>query len=178
MYRVVLGNPTRMRYQWQSLCQEVHALFLPVIRHADCRFDRLRVNSTMDVPTIAGHDLLIYVFASSACSPVAEHFQAQRGYSGTTAWRGDSTGSEVYVRGLEGPRHVAKIIFHEAMHNKLHRGDNLHSQGGLAAETIYADTPLTDANIATMAPALATSRPQWTGAWDMINDPLSPVLCM
>lgn len=177
MYRVVLGNPTKMKYQWQRLCEEVHALFHQVIKHKDCTFDKVRVNSTMDVPTIASHDLLIYIFKNSNCSPVASHFSASKGPNGCTAWSGNETGSEVYIRGLEGPSHVAKLIFHEAMHNKLHKGDSLHAQGGLASEIIYPDTALTEKNIESMAKALSKSQGQWTGAWDLIYDPMSPLMC-
>jgi hypothetical protein len=177
MYRVVLGNPTKMKFQWQKLCEEVRDLFLPIIKHKDCTFDKIRVNSTMEVPSIASHDLLIYVFQNSNCSPVSSHFSAPKGKNGCTAWGASGTGSEVYVRGLEGASHVAKLIFHEAMHNKLHKGESLHAQGGLASEIIYPDTALNDKNIESMAKALSKSQSQWTGGWDMINDPLSPLLC-
>jgi hypothetical protein len=80
--------------------------------------------------------------------------------------------SEVYVQNgcLAHPRLLAKLAFHECMHNKLQLGqmtpngpDLLHaSQDGLGAKEIAEDTPLTHRNRTTMTAALRRPVKQWT----------------
>lgn len=177
-YKIVLGNPTRMRYQWQTLVERVHALFLPSVRKQGSGFDNLHVRSTMEEPTLAAHELLVYVLPRSSCSIVSHRFpNSSPGHDGLTAWDGSMTGSEVYVRNLATPQDTAHLIYHEALHNKLHLSDSaLHSRGGLAASPV--SPPLSQRNIDDMAGALRTSRTQWTGGFALIDDPLSPVMCL
>jgi hypothetical protein len=92
---------------------------------------------------------------------------------GLTVWAGSLTASEVYTtRFGSNAAMLAKLAFHETMHNKTHQGAGLHSSGGLAASPITPSSSLTAANIRTMAGLLARSRPQWAGGCTAYNDPL------
>ncbi len=85
--------------------------------------------------------------------------------------------SEVYVRG-DDPVGLAKLAFHELMHNRLKQSDDqLHPQGGLAAATITPSTQLNARNIKSMSDALKNPITQWTAGIGILNsgksDPLS-----
>lgn len=143
------------------------------------RFDEgVRVRWTTSCPTtrIQGHELLIYMVQSVISSVVSSHFRSPRvGGNGVTAWAtgaGGKTGSEVYV-GRMTPALVARVAFHEAMHNKTHWNDRrLHGRGGLARATVLDNTRLTRQNIQDMARLLGRNRAQWTGGCALMNDPL------
>jgi hypothetical protein len=68
--------------------------------------------------------------------------------------------SEVYARMLNADV-LAKLAFHECMHNKLAIGNELHSRNGLAAATVGEGSRLTAENVADMAAALRNPVPQW-----------------
>ena len=92
---------------------------------------------------------------------------------GLTVWAGNLTASEIYTTRLGGnAAMLAKLAFHEAMHNKTHQGSGLHGGDGLAVSPVTASSTLSRANIRTMAGLLARSRPQWSGGCTAYNDPL------
>ncbi|MHC5542827.1 hypothetical protein ACYOEI_31770 [Singulisphaera rosea] len=168
-YNIWLGNPAGMNYNWQLLCDEVFALFKPVI--AKTHFTGPYVRSTMAKPAMQVHDLLIYVVASQERGVLAARF----GYSqmpddqyGQTSWEGMLTGSEVYTRGMS-PKFIANLVFHEALHNKTHQGNSLHSHDGLAGSPIGEYTELSSGNISLMAKSLKKHHPQWVDGFDAVT---------
>jgi len=81
----------------------------------------------------------------------------------------NSGASEVYVKSSD-PIFLAKLAFHELMHNRLKLGDaELHSQGGLASGNISSSTPLTAANIEAMARVIKDPIAQWTEGIDILT---------
>ncbi|WP_159351372.1 hypothetical protein [Roseomonas harenae] len=79
--------------------------------------------------------------------------------------------SEIYVDRLqernaaETPLTIARLAFHEGMHNQLDTwNNNLHAQGGFAA-AIPVGTDPTIANINAMAARIGNLVPQWTGGF-------------
>jgi hypothetical protein len=143
------------------------------------RFDSVRVAWGTTCPNVAAHEVLIYVVQGQLDSVVGPNFG--HGFPeahGFTAWNGNGTGSEIYLANRGAPL-MARIAFHELMHNKLHwEGTRLHGSeggGGLAQETVNESTQLTDANKTLMAGVLGNDRPQWTGGCDYYNDPLRGV---
>jgi hypothetical protein len=117
-------------------------------------------------PTVAPHELLIYLLPAGARivksgklesgSPPASH----DGLTNPNLPGG--TGSEVYYHFSDATL-LANLMFHEAMHNKLRLDDHgLHGRGGLAATPVEAVTKISTQNIADMASALGDNRPQWT----------------
>lgn len=163
---VCFGNPKHLKYQWQALVHETVKLFVPVIK-ASKKFKRVHVYSTMQRPKLLPQDILIYVLPNKPSGIVGSHFGVNSGGpDGHTAWGADGIGSEVYKRSWN-PRMLARLAYHEAMHNKLKKGDAMHSHGGLAGSPIYEDTKDTQANIKRFAEALGKNRHQWTGGWDV-----------
>ncbi len=125
---------------------------------------------TTSCPAVQQHELLIYIVSTSLDS-VVSGLAGSPGRDGLTAWRGTQTGSEVYVK-RNSAALVARLAFHEAMHNKSHSGNGLHGQNGLAQETITETTALTSQNIRFMGRYLGRNRSQWTGGCAYYNDPL------
>lgn len=76
--------------------------------------------------------------------------------------------SEVYPRMIDAEV-LARLAFHEAMHNKLRLGNEMHTQGGMASKSVGAETPLTDANIAAMAAAMRSPVPQWPEGFEVLR---------
>jgi hypothetical protein len=60
---------------------------------------------------------------------------------------------------------MATFAFHEAMHNQLHMGDEMHGDqtvgGGIAADTVKPGTTPTKENLTALGSAMDTVRPQW-----------------
>jgi hypothetical protein len=79
------------------------------------------------------------------------------GPAGTTHISPAGNLSEVYVSAaasdVDSTRALAVLAFHEAMHNLLKRGQSLHAMGGmgLAAETVFSNSKLTQKNKELMA---------------------------
>ncbi|MFZ0712379.1 MAG: hypothetical protein WAM53_20230 [Terrimicrobiaceae bacterium] len=90
------------------------------------------------------------------------------GPGGTTLVSGGGNLSEVYLSAAAGQSDtapaLARLAFHESMHNLLNRGQSLHGVGGggLASEIIFANTNLTQANINLLAPAVSNTPAQNT----------------
>jgi hypothetical protein len=124
------------------------------------------------------HELLVY-FMPPRVSIVkhAPNLNQQPDLSkdGNTAY--GSGASEVYVKGNYDAVLLAKLAFHELMHNRLKLDNHLHAQGGLAAESITGSTQLSSRNIKSMAAVLRNPITQWIGGITMLNngrhDPMS-----
>jgi hypothetical protein len=77
---------------------------------------------------------------------------------------------------------VARLAFHEIMHNKLRLNDTMHSLpinkggGGLAKAVIANTDNLNQGNIDIMAAHLWDRHPQWTGGCSTAVDPLRGLL--
>jgi hypothetical protein len=125
-----------------------------------------------------GWELLVY-FAPAGVSiiknaPSTESPDLDAG--GNTAFGAGA--SEVYMKSTD-PVILARLAFHELMHNRLQLGgkgptDGLHAQGGLASWQIDASTPYTDANKNAMAAVISNPITQWTDGLNInVNDPMS-----
>ena len=138
-------------------------------------FDTVKIITTSD--TISSKDLLCYI-VSDFDSSVVKKFDStitDGGTAGNTSFKTGATStsaSEVYLDVITNActdvaLGMAKLIFHELMHNKATMGDSLHSQGGggLAAETVTESTTRTLANVAFMKARLANQVIQWQGGF-------------
>ena len=114
---------------------------------------------------VTGDSILIYFLRTSAESLIVKREPGFTGLGGggTTRRIGSGTISEVYVESLlrggtiGNMQTMINLAFHEAMHNKLQAGKELHNDGGLAADRNWPEDTLNDTNIRKMRAALATS---------------------
>ena len=124
---------------------------------------------------VKSHELLVYFLKDSSDSLIHKKYPKESinlTISGNTLWRSDSTPriSEVYVNTAlqfqDAHLLLAKLVFHELMHNKLEKFD-VHGNGGgglATASPITSSTMLTDKNKELMAAALSKKVPQYQGA--------------
>jgi hypothetical protein len=159
-----------------AIQSQLAGLFSPVVG-----FDRFFENNWVFFnPTGAApmiHELLVYFMpAGQSIVKYAPHTGTiDLSVGGNTAFGAGA--SEVYVKG-DDPVFLAKMAFHELMHNRLKLGDSqLHPQGGVAAERINAGTLLNDRNIKSMAAVLRVPITQFTAGIATLkrgkNDPMS-----
>jgi hypothetical protein len=162
-----------MSYWWNDLVAAIRALFsqaLPVKG-----YDKVAVLNTMGRPQVASNELLVYIIPSRAQAVVPSGFpHAQPGVNGTTAWdQTRLTGSEVYVSGQASVQDVARLVVHEAFHNKLHLPDAvLHNKKGTGIAQDPMVPTLLPGDIALLKQAMVALVPQWLGGWDVASDPL------
>ncbi len=82
------------------------------------------------------HELLVYFMPAGKSIVKLVPTTVDLGANGNTAYSAGA--SEVYVK-TDDPIALAKLAFHELMHNRLKQSDaQLHPQGGLAGEVINA----------------------------------------
>ncbi len=124
---------------------------------------------------VKSHELLVYVLWDSSSSLIVKkHPKSKVNLSngGNTFWLGSSTPriSEIYIetmiKFMDYHRLIAKLAFHELMHNKL-EPFSVHTDGGGGLATggvITASTPLNDKNKEIMAKKLGKWVPQYEGA--------------
>lgn len=127
--------------------------------------------------SVQAHDLVIYFLPSIKSSFISNTFKAQPKHtsgSGGTFPSPSGMITEVYLDAMEGDnaysRLVAKLAFHECMHNKIDASTpatvaDIHGKaggGGLASANISNGTDLTPENIALMAQVLDKAVPQYT----------------
>ena len=122
-----------------------------------------------DPATVGNNQLLIYFVDSQANSLVRQvRPGSSLGPGGTTSVSSGGNLSEVYLSAAadqpDSAQALAVLAFHEAMHNLLKMGNRLHAAGGmgLAAETVYANSRLTQRNKDLIAPVMGTVIPQNT----------------
>lgn len=172
-FNVWLANPQQLTYNWQVLCEEVAKHFLHVIRKSN-EFGSVTVRSTMTKPVLHANELLVYVLGSRHHSVVDDEFGPGGDTGGYTAFQRSGnhlTASEVYMHpeGEEvrlNPRKLAIMVYHEAMHNILQEGNELHRRGELAAKPVNYDTAKHRKNDdKDMARALSRMAPQWLNGW-------------
>jgi hypothetical protein len=120
-------------------------------------------------------ELLVYVLFDSSQSLIHKKYPKRKmnlQNGGNTFFLGTSTPriSEIYLNTMlkfnDAHLLIAKLAFHELMHNKL-EPFSVHTNGGggLATDgTIYSSTPLNDANKELMAKNLGKRVPQYQGA--------------
>jgi hypothetical protein len=122
---------------------------------------------------IADHELLVYLVSNRSNSIIRSLFPGQGlGPGGTTYFNNNYSLTEVYfdvgfnLADANPHRGLAVLCFHELMHNKLKRGNSLHTNGGggLARATVYSNYMLSAENKRLMANALGNKRPQYKGA--------------
>lgn len=144
-----------------SVGNHLRDMFQKVIDHASCPFERFHYSWERGV--VQQTDIVLYFLASQADSIIKEKYKAVPKHNSGSGGTFPSAGgmlSEVYLRAMEGDfaysRLVAKLAFHECMHNKIDAAPgstvlDIHNGDGLAAATISNGTDLTDANISQMA---------------------------
>lgn len=100
-----------------------------------------------------------------------------------TYTRAELSGSELYLAKGSDTAALASFAFHEAMHNQLHKGSEMHADtavgGGIAAETVKPGTTPTQDNLAVFGAAMGTVRSQWIDGYarahpDRATAPLHP----
>lgn len=173
MYRVYLVDPLvaigkpALYLDVQRRLQE----FFDQVSRAAPRSEQIMVQWMPATPAPQPRELLVY-FTSEEFSVVSRFNGARFDPAGMSHWgytqmktingRVTEAASEVYVKFMDADM-LAKLAFHECMHNKLGTGQDLHRQGGLAAATVDAGSRLIADNIQRMAAALNNPVPQWTG---------------
>jgi hypothetical protein len=173
--------------KWPApLRQRVEEFFTKVVKVSG-KFDNAKVAWTKSPPTLGDHDLLVYFVRDRLDSIVKPGINPKatlaKDLAGVTLWQTGTglTGSEVYLYGhLEDSEFLARMAFHELMHNVSWTGDGLHAMKEhkkktmcLSAERLLASTALCDGDIQFMADHLTTGkRKQWDGGFSVYNDPL------
>src|SRR5262249_38901775 len=142
---------------------------------------RLNPNAQMTWAQLTFHtgplqddELRCFVLSNRDNSVVSRHAGADLGPSGTTAQTDRGTISEIYVASFDRDDSLcmARLIFHELMHNKLRMGNDMHydyeAGFGLAAAITdcatgmgHRSTGMTSKNATAMARALLNSVPQF-----------------
>jgi len=173
--------------KWPSpLRQRVEEFFAKVVKVSG-KFDSANVAWAKSPPTLGDHDLIVYFVRDRLDTIVKPGINPKavlaKDLAGVTLWQTGTglTASEVYLYGhLEDSEFLARMAFHELMHNVSWTGDDLHGMKQyskkpmcLSAERLLASTALCDGDIQFMADHLTTGkRKQWDGAFTAYNDPL------
>jgi len=126
-------------------------------------------------PNLLAGEVAAHILSSSTGSLIQRQLPtAHMESDGATCWLDGAMISEIYISSApRRPIGVAKLIFHELMHNKLdtHPDPQMQSVaeihdsggGGVANASIDYQSPLTDQNIALMRSALDRHVPQYLG---------------
>ncbi|PYV49043.1 MAG: hypothetical protein DMG92_12140 [Acidobacteria bacterium] len=146
---------------------ELKLLFDEVCQLSSCPFDIS--DFWWDPTSVSTTSLLIYFVDDQSSSLVRQiKPNSPLGGGGTTHISSAGNLSEVYVSAAasdeNSPRALAVLAFHEAMHNLLKKGQSLHASGGmgLAAETVFSNSRLTQKNKELMAAVTGKTIPQNT----------------
>jgi hypothetical protein len=146
---------------------EMKALFDQVCQLDACPF--ADSDYWWDPATVGNTSILVY-FVDSPDSSLVRQVRpgTSLGAGGTTLIRSAGNPSEMYLPAVAAEsasaRALAVLSFHEGMHNLLRMGNRLHAVGGmcLAAETVYANSQLTQKNKDLMAPVMGAAIAQST----------------
>ena len=171
-YVAYLGNPYSIKYPWKSLSDSVAALLKPVVAHSS-KFDSVEVKVVSAAPSMPQHSLLCYVVKTRSQSLIAAADFGisvdQLGQDGMTLWRtGDTSVSEVYQHSWK-PEMLAKLVYHEFMHNKLRETNKMHRRKGLAAAIVDAESEQRAANSRRMGKRLHRKQAQWLGGFSLLG---------
>jgi hypothetical protein len=174
------------REEAQAISFGIQNGLIPIVQKANPAFDAVNVqwvNCPMP-QRIQPHELLVY-FVSSSTDTILRSINDVIGtpdLGGTTVFmRNGEHASEVFVS-IGNSDLVARMAFHEIMHNKLRLGDTMHTLpidrggGGLARAVISNTDNLTQGNIDLMAAHLWDRHPQWTGGCSAAADHLRGLL--
>lgn len=135
-----------------------------------------RTRVAQQPPNLLAGEVVAHILASRAGSLIRRQApSAHIESSGATAWLDGTMISEIYLSAApRRPVGIAKLLFHELMHNKLdsHPDPALRScadihtsgGGGVALAEIDFQTPLTEQNAALMRDALGRQIPQFLTA--------------
>jgi hypothetical protein len=176
LYRVFIRDPHNATGVNGLIRVELENLFQRVCEHEESHYYSPLVLWTRGDEDPAPHELIVYLLPSSKESIIKKQVKGaviRAGKAGRTIVKDSTVGniSEIYLDhgALVNYLAIAKMAFHELMHNKLQMGDEMHSWsnggGGLADEQLFFGKPLSiDANaenIELMAKALHKSAPQF-----------------
>jgi hypothetical protein len=146
-------------------------------------YDSCEVKEAASGQKLEENELLVFFMPpglSIAASLPGATAKPDTSSDGFTIWTTASGAvSEVYAKTSLDAEMLAKLAFHELMHNKLRLGEKLHDeQDGLGAKEISASSVLTAKNISGMKAALPNKTLQWVAGVAVLttgkNDPLSP----
>ena len=192
-YNVRLVNPWKMWFKRQEVMHEVSLLFEPAAKKAG--YNGVNVTATLYQPQLLPADVQIYLVPNEGFSLLEKEFGEDVGdAAGRTVY--DRGASEVYLAGefvsqhgggvfmridgisaggtsfefIHSPATIAKIIFHETLHNKLQLGSKLHTRKGpadaLFRETLKGDhSKLSKEDTDLLASKLKAKVKQWEGGW-------------
>jgi hypothetical protein len=149
-------------------------MFEKVVGHASSPFERFHYS--WERGSVQQTDIVLYFLPSIKSSIIINKYKAQPKHTNGSGGTFPSAGgmlSEIYLDAMQGDfayaRLVAKLAFHECMHNKIDTPPgatitDIHTQGGqgLAMENINNGTDLTDKNVSLMAAALGKNVLQHT----------------
>lgn len=116
---------------------------------------------------VQAHDVVVYfVFDRSESIALTKlGVQPSPGVGGGfTYFNGAVTVCEVFIDGSMPAHRLGNCAFHEVMHNKLERGDDMHTLGGVAASPTPERAILTEESIRLMSARMFRSVPQYTKA--------------
>jgi hypothetical protein len=160
--------------------------FIPIVQKAKPAFDGVNVQ-WIDCPItqmIQPYELLVY-FVPTPMDTVLRSIQSVFGANdlgGTTVFFSNGQHASEVFTNVGDSDLVARMAFHEIMHNKLRLDDSMHSLpinkggGGLAQASITTNDNLAPGNIDLMAAHLWDRHPQWTGGCSTSVDPLRGLL--
>ena len=120
-------------------------------------------------PTLPNErDVVVYLVQNAGASVLSQFGVVAHGHGGLTVMNitpGRQTASEVYV-GTSNATLLAKVAFHEALHNKTGWSNNRlhHYRGGsITAAVLRVDTGINDRDLDLMGQHLGRRHRQWSG---------------
>lgn len=179
MYKTFIGDPLGCIPQalFHRIQIELSSLFFPCIalKFGD-GFENSWVYKASPTVIPMGWELLVYF--SPANVSIIKNVPGAPSLDLTIGGNTISTAgaSEVYMK-TNDPVMLARLAFHELMHNRLKMGgtgphDGLHSLGGLASWIIDVNTEYTDSNKWAMNKVIKKPIKQWTDGLRI--NPLDP----
>lgn len=187
-----IEDPTNSSYYFtwdqaklDKVVSELKALFDEVCKHANSKFGDSSVESK-DLATVAGnikdgHLLVRLTRATKTDSAIVKKHGQTGGNGNTVDTGGSGVISEAWLESAAGGANhgelIARLAFHELMHNKLDAAANapmtdMHTEDGTGLAVspppdenkIKYDTALSAKNKANMAPKLGSIVQQFTGS--------------
>lgn len=167
---------------FNTVVSELKDLFDELCKSPVSKFDPKSDVTAADLSTAAGSlqpkEVIVRLIKKADSAIIRKNSKASGAdISGETFDTGSGVISEAWLEGAAGSNNVGELIarlaFHELMHNKYDAlasrqsaGKDLHTDGknGLASGTVAYDTPLTKENKAIMVPALDLIVSQFTAA--------------
>lgn len=178
-YRILVANPFRQPDDWGLFCTRLQEVFEPAIE-ASPDFDSCEVVHRQVDDGERGYRLVLYMVPDPSLSMCARrfHVSAEGNHAGLTYFirRGTRDGrrvltrpeavSEVYYRVETNARRRPYLAYHEALHNVLMMGNEMHRRHGLAASVPEIDHRR-EANTRLMGRRLRQTPVQWFGGFEV-----------